>query len=130
MTKASLGDLELEVLRFIVANGPLSVGEVTERFGASKGLSRSAINTTIERLFKKKFLTRQHEGSSYRYAPAAPAEEILGNVVERFVERTLGGSLSPFMAYFSKKSGLTKEEMTELERLIEKLEDSPQEEGR
>ena len=33
MQKAPLGELQLEILRFLSVHGPLSVGEVTARFG-------------------------------------------------------------------------------------------------
>src|SRR5207249_331104 len=58
MEQPSLGDQELEVLRFVAEHAPISVGEVAERFGEPRGLARTTILTVMERLRKKGFLTR------------------------------------------------------------------------
>jgi predicted transcriptional regulator len=120
MEKASLGDQELELLRYIAQHGPLSVGQALEGYGKPRGLSRSTINTTIERIYKKGYLTRSLESGVFHYAALAP-QKVLDNVVEQFIERTLGGSLAPFVSYFTRKSRLTAEERAELERFVEKL---------
>ena len=40
---------------------------------------------------------------------------------ETFVERTLGGTVSPFVAYLSERGELTDEEVAELEALVTRL---------
>src|SRR5215207_5010412 len=102
MRRPTLGNLELEILQYITEHAPVSVGQVTEGFAIPRGLSRSTINTSIERLFKKGYLMRtsESEGDVFRYAPAVPSDEVLGGLVENFVENTLAGSLRPFLAYF------------------------------
>jgi predicted transcriptional regulator len=122
--KPTLGDLELEILRYVADHAPVTVGQVTEGFAAPRGLSRSTVNTSIERLFKKGYLTRAaaSEGDVFRYAPAVPAEEVLGGLVEHFVENTLAGSLRPFVAYFAKKQPFSGAELAELRALVDALE--------
>lgn len=122
MRKATLGNLELEILRYVTENAPVSVGQVTEGFAVPRGLSRSTVNTSIERLFKKGYLTRAPEDDVFRYSPAAPSDEVLGNLVEQFVEKTLAGSLRPFVAYFSRKQPLSEAEVAELRELVNALE--------
>jgi predicted transcriptional regulator len=124
MRKPTLGNLELEILRYITERAPISVGQVTEGFALPRGLSRSTINTSIERLFKKGYLTRssEFEGEVFRYSPAQPSEDVLSGLVESFVEDTLAGSLHPFVAYFSRRKSLSEEEVAQLRALVETLE--------
>jgi predicted transcriptional regulator len=124
MRKPTLGKLELEILRYITEHAPISVGQVTEGFAVPRGLSRSTINTSIERLFKKGYLTRssESEGDVFRYAAAVPSEEILGGLVEQFVENTLAGSLRPFVAYFARRQPLPEAEVAQLRALVDMLE--------
>jgi len=119
--KPSLGDQELELLRYIAQSGPVSVGQAVEGYGAPRGLTRSTINTTIERLFKRGYLSRALEGDIFRYSAAMAPEEVMDGLVEQFVEKTLAGSLTPFVSYFSRKSRLTVEEQAELERVVARL---------
>ena len=96
MRKPTLGNLELEILRYVTDHAPVSVGQVTEGFAVPRGLSRSTINTSMERLFKKGYLTRasESEGEVFRYAGAVPSEEVLGGLVEQFVEKIRAGRWS------------------------------------
>ena len=44
----SLGELELELMRWITQQGPTTVGEALEWFGAPRGLARSTVVTVME----------------------------------------------------------------------------------
>jgi predicted transcriptional regulator len=117
----SLGDQELALLRFVADEGPISVGEAAERFGVPRGLARSTVLTVMERLRAKKRLTRKRAGGVYLYASREAADALLSGVVKSFVETTLSGSLSPFVAYLSGAETVSDEELVELERLVRKL---------
>jgi predicted transcriptional regulator len=129
MSRAPLGEQELELLRYIETQGPVTVGEVTEGFAAPRGLARSTVKTVMERLHHKGYLIRSQEKAVYQYAAALAQDEILGNLVSRFVEKTLAGSLAPFVTYFSRTNRLTPDELSELERLVSKLQ-QPREESK
>src|SRR5688500_589780 len=98
MEKPPLGDQQLEVLRFVADHAPISVGEVAQQFGAPRGLARTTILTVMERLRRKGYLARSKERPA-RYAPRVPQAEVMQGLVREFVEKTLAGSLSPFVAY-------------------------------
>src|SRR5438876_2052613 len=116
MQKAPLGELQLEILRFLSAHGPLSVGEVTARFGEPRGLARTTVLTVMERLREKGFLTRTRHAGLFEYAPSVPKAELLRHLVQDFVEKTLGGSLSPLAVYLASAQNITEEELAELKQ--------------
>src|SRR5437763_10767081 len=99
MERSPLGAQELEVLRFVAEHGPASVGEVAEQFGAPRGLARTTVLTMMERLRKKGYLVRKKEARAFRYAPRQAQADVLRGLVRDFVEKTLAGSLTPFVAY-------------------------------
>ena len=47
--------------------------------------------------------------------------DLLKRAVGRFVERNLGGSLAPFLAYLSDSSDVSEAELRELEELVARL---------
>ena len=130
MEQRTLGDQELEVLRYVAEHAPISVGEVAERFGGPRGLARTTILTMMERLRKKGYLTRTKGERPHRYSPRAPQAEVLQGLVREFVEKTLAGSLSPFVAYLAEAKELAPEELAELRRMVESLERQSREEER
>jgi predicted transcriptional regulator len=117
----TIGDQELALLRFVAEAGPISVGEAAERFGAPRGLARSTVLTVMERLRAKKRLTRRRAGGVYLYSSPEGTDAVLSGVVKSFVETTLSGSLSPFVAYLSDSDRISDSELAELERLVKRL---------
>jgi predicted transcriptional regulator len=105
-----------------VADGEsATVGEVADTFGRDRDLARSTVLTMMERLRKKGYLVRRLSDGVYRYRAHATSAELLQSAVERFVERHLGGSVSPFLAYLSDARDLSDAELKELADVVERL---------
>ena len=119
MQKSPLGELQLEILRYLSDSGPLSVGEVAERFGVPRGLARTTVLTVMERLREKGYLSRRKERGVYRYAPYAGKAVLMRDLVHQFVETALEGSVSPFLAYLTQEKELTEEEIAALRQLLD-----------
>ncbi len=115
------GEQELALLTWLAEHRDITVGEVAERYGASRGLARSTVLTMMERLRKKGHLSRRQVDGVFRYRTAAGADALLKDAVGSFVARTLGGSVSPFVAYLSDAGELSPDELAELEQLVARL---------
>ncbi|RPJ57432.1 MAG: BlaI/MecI/CopY family transcriptional regulator [Acidobacteria bacterium] len=121
MSEPTIGEQELALLRHIADRPDATVGEVAEAFGQSHGLARSTVLTMMERLRKKGYLGRRLRGGVYRYRAETSSAEVLRGLVRRFVERSLGGSVAPFVAYLNETRDLSDDELKELENLVSKL---------
>ena len=117
----SIGDQELALLRYVAEQGPRTVGQVAESFGEPRGLARSTVLTMMERLRQKGHLDREPVGGVFRYFSPVPEEELLRGAVRTFVEKTLDGSVSPFVAYLSETAEVSESELAELEDLVARL---------
>lgn len=116
----TIGDQELALLQYIAGRGGVTVGLAAEEFGIPRGLARSTILTMMERLRNKGRLDRRRVAGVFRYVSREPVSALLKGVVRAFVEGTLGGSVSPFVAYLNDQT-LTAEELRELEGVVSKL---------
>jgi predicted transcriptional regulator len=116
-----IGDQELALLRDLDARGAATVAEVVERFGLPRGLARSTVLTMMERLRKKGHLTRRQVGGVYRYAPRTAAGDAVQHAVAAFVDRTLGGSVTPFVTFLAEAHEVSDTELAELEELVARL---------
>lgn len=121
MSGKTIGDQELSLLKHLAETGPASVGQVAEGFGAPRGLARSTVLTMMERLRQKGHLEREQVDGVYRYRAASSPGDLLRGAVQSFVEKTLAGSVSPFVSYLTEKSEVSDDELAELEQLVDRL---------
>lgn len=117
----TIGDRELALLRFLAEQNGATVAGAAEGFGAPRGLARSTVLTMMERLRQKGHLARRQVDGVYRYLPRTTPRAAAQQAVERFITRTLGGSVSPFVAYLAGQEQLSDEEIAEIESLLARL---------
>lgn len=122
MNNSKLGEQESALLSWVAANAPANVAQIVAGWGANNGLARTTVTTMLERLRAKGYLSRAKNGGSYAYAPQDQHEAQLRGVVGRFVEKTLGGSLDPFVAYLG-DADLSESQKARLRELVEKLDE-------
>jgi predicted transcriptional regulator len=121
MGKATIGDQELALLQYIADHSNASAGEVATGYGEPRGLARSTVLTMMERLRGKSYLRRRQVQGVYRYSPATGPGEVMRSAVGQFVEKTLSGSVSPFVAWMSERGQVSDSELAELEALVVQL---------
>jgi predicted transcriptional regulator len=124
VAEISIGEQEMALLRHVADAGGETVGEVAESFGAERQLARSTILTMMERLRRKGHLVRRLDRGVFRYRTESTSAELLQSAVGRFVERHLGGSVSPFAAYLSEANDLSDVELKELSDVVSRLRSS------
>ena len=117
----NIGRAEMDILRYIADHHPASVRDVAEHLSATKGHVRTTALNVMERLRQKGYLKRRKINGVFQYSPCLPTAELLRSLVREFVHRTLGGSVSPFVAYLTHEGKLSGEELAELRALVEDL---------
>ena len=121
MPRPSIGDQELALLHYLAEHEPASVGEVAAGFGEMRGLARSTVLTMMERLRAKGYLKRRQAQGVYRYSTATGPGEAMRSAVGQFVEKTLSGSVSPFVAWMAERGEVSDDELAELQALVKQL---------
>lgn len=117
-----LGQVQLEVLQYVSDHHPIRVSEVAEHFSRTSGQARTTILTVMEKLREKGYLARKKVHGAFHYSPRFDQQDVMAGVVRRFVEASLGGSVSPFIAYLSESGGVSDSELESLRRLVRDLE--------
>ena len=121
MTTKRPGEQELALLTWLAEHPAITVGEVADQYAAPRALARSTVLTMMDRLRKKGHLSRKRVQGVFRYSTGAGPEDLLKDAVGTFVSRTLGGSVSPFVAYLGDAAEVTPEQLAELEELVARL---------
>lgn len=117
----SIGEQEIEVLRFISQMGQVSVRDAATYFDEQRGLARTTIMTVMERLRKKGYLSRSKQDGLFVYSEKVETENVLKSRVGDFVEKTLGGSISPLLSYFAEHKNISPDELDKLQKILKSL---------
>lgn len=84
-----LGELELEIMQVIWAQGRVTVREVLETLTPRRVLAYTTVMTIMGRLAEKGVLMTEKRGKTYFYRPAYSQEEFERQAVSRVVQSLL-----------------------------------------
>jgi len=116
----NLGELEKLVLQHIWNTGEVDAKQVFAHFKKTRGGTLNTIQSTLDRLFKKKLLSREKQGHAYLYKAAINRNAFIGQLINDIASDFGSTNDSPLLAAFSSlSSDLDSEQLDELERLIE-----------
>ena len=115
-----LPDAELEVMQALWELGayPAHTGGIAARL--DKSWKAPTLLKLLSRLEERGFVAGSKEGRINSYTPLVAREDYLASESRSFLERVHGGSLSSLMAALYPDTGLSREDMAELERILER----------
>ncbi|HJF94465.1 MAG TPA: BlaI/MecI/CopY family transcriptional regulator [Lachnoclostridium phocaeense] len=114
-----LPESELEIMQIIwKKSAPVSRVDIEQALQETHPLAPTTILTLMTRLCEKGFLSLKKEGRSNLYEPLITEKEYLAAESRSFLDRVFHGSVASFATALC-DSGVTKEELEELRRLLE-----------
>lgn len=115
-----LGPLERRVHHAVWARGDATVREVLE--DGAIWQTYSTIMTTMDRLFRKGFLSRTLEGKAFRYSPRCSPEEVERMAAMNGIRQLLGSEYASLhLSYFVEAVSAQDEKLLEeLQALVER----------
>jgi len=119
MEQFKLGEMEGKLAQLIWDYQPLSTRELTERCQQAFDWKRTTTYTMLKRLCDRALFANR-DG---KVVALMSREDFQAAQGEQFVEETFGGSLPLFMAAFTRRKKLSKQEAEELRRLIDAYEE-------
>jgi len=114
-----LGELEMAVLEHLWSHGEFDAKGVYSALGKTRGISHNTIQSTLERLFKKKLLARNKISHSYVYLAIVGRDELMGRMINDVVNTISKNNSDGMLAAFVDIAARTDEaHLDRLEQLI------------
>ena len=114
-----LPDSELEVMQVLWSlSAPVARSAVETALAETHPMAQTTVLTLLSRLAEKGFIAVEKAGRGSVYTPLVARHDYLAAQSGRFYEKLCGGSVSAFAAALC-DSGLSREELAELRRLLE-----------
>ena len=124
----SLGELEIRVLRLVWQQQPCTERQISDLVQRVRPVARTTVLKTMQRLEAKGLLRRVPGTGPVRFRAAVDQQRVLPELIRRFVERTLGGSPSPLVAYLAESGKLSAKDLEVLRDLARKVGEQAREE--
>ena len=114
-------DTELVILKILWAEAPLTIGQIISRAQQQSDWHDNTIKTLVSRLFKKELVGRKKDGKQFFYYPIIEQSVVINNASENLLSRFFEGRLSPLVAHFAKSKKLSKQEIDEIEAILDEM---------
>ena len=113
------------VMEALWQKSPLSAEEVAAEVAAGQGWSEATVKTLLNRLLGKKAVAARKDGRRYLYQPLIARDAYVQAESQGLLDRLFDGRLAPLVSHFSEQGRLSPQDLAELRRLIEELDDEP-----
>ena len=114
---------ESQVMEALWRREPLSAEDIFAEVGAAQGWAEGTVKTLINRLLQKKAVAAERDGRRYLYRPLVRREDYVEAESQGLLDRLFDGRLAPLVSHFSERRRLSAEDIADLKRLIQEIED-------
>jgi predicted transcriptional regulator len=112
------GDLETVVMdRLWAADGATTVRDVLEQLQRDREIAYTTVQSTMDNLHRKGWLTRQRDGKAYLYTPRMTREQYSAQMMRDALDS--GGRSDLVLAHFLET--ISAEESTELRKVLRRI---------
>jgi BlaI family transcriptional regulator, penicillinase repressor len=117
-----ISDAEWDVMTPIWATGPCTASDVIKALRDSHDWNHSTIRTLLARLVEKGALNYDVDGTKYIYRAAVSRNQCIRAEGRSFLAKAFRGDVTALLAHFVDDASLSREQIDELRRLLEKKE--------
>ena len=123
MRDLTIGEAELEIMKVLWrAEAPINSQQISAAV-EEKGWKRTTISTFLTRLVQKGAVSAKKQGKMYLYSPVISQKEYRKGQTKNLIKSLYDGSISEFAVSLFKNEKLSKNEIEELKKLIDEIEE-------
>jgi predicted transcriptional regulator len=115
-----LTEVESELMSILWKIGEGSVSDVIEHLPKDRDLAYTSVSTMLRILEQKKVLKARKEGRGHIYIPVLSKQDYEARTVRHVVDKVFDGTPVSLVKQLINTSNLSKEELQEVRRLLEK----------
>ena len=115
-------DAEREVLRVLWDAGPATIRALADELYPGGGTSEYAtVQKLLERLLDKGHVSRRADGRQHVWSARVRREELVARRLRDTADELCDGSLTPLLTQLVSTARLSREELAELRRLVDRM---------
>ena len=116
-------EAELEIMQILWENGPLTVRKVNDLLNENRRVGYTTTLKIMQIMLEKGLLTRDADHRSHVYSPALQPGEVQHTIMDHVLRTVFKGSRTSMVLQALGNHSASEEELDEIRRLIEKMEE-------
>ena len=117
-TAQVLGELESAVIEILWAEPRLTVVDVEEQLRRRREIAHTTVLTTMDRMHRKGYLTREKHGKAFVYSPTYSRKEFEQRMAQEVLGALIGDFTEPALSAFVDLVAEDDDALDHLEQLI------------
>lgn len=117
----AVSNAESLVMDVLWNRSPQTTDEIVAALATRTDWQEATIKTFLNRLLKKGAVRAEQTGRRYQYFAVLQRADWIDNESRSVLDRLFGGRVAPLVAHFSERQELSKEDLAELRKLIDRL---------
>lgn len=118
-----ISDAESMVMDVLWQRSPAAAEDVVAALAERQAWQEATIKTLLNRLLNKGAIRAVKDGRRYLYTPVLRREDWVLDESEGLLSRLFGGRVAPLVAHFSEHRKLSAEDIAELRRLLDGIDE-------
>ena len=118
MKAEKITDAELEILKVLWQNEPLTANQIVDEVSRHKAWNGKTIRTLIHRCEEKEAVFADRNQREILYRPAISRKDYTRQTQKSLADKLFNGSMSRMMLNFMEEVELSEEELAELKEMI------------
>jgi len=115
-----LTEAEWEIMKVVWEKEPCAAGTVQETLAGSRDRAYSTVKTTMDRMVEKGFLEIERIRNLQLFRSCISKVDARRGEFRKMLKRAFDGALTPMMQFLIEHEGLSKDEASQLRKLVEK----------
>ena len=117
-----LTEAEWEIMKVVWEKEPCAAGTVQESLAETRDWAYSTVKTTMDRMAEKGFLQIERIRNLQLFKSCVSEVDAKRGEFRKMLKRAFDGALTPMMQFLIEHEGLSKEEASQLRKLVNKAE--------
>ena len=114
-----LTEAEWDIMKVVWDKEPCTAGTVQELMAMTKERAYSTVKTTMDRMVEKGFLRIERIRNLQLFRSCISEVDAKRGEFRKMLKRAFDGALTPMMQFLIEHEGLSKEEASELRKIVE-----------
>jgi BlaI family penicillinase repressor len=118
MTAPQLGRVQLLIMQVLWDRERATAREITDAINSSEPIAHSTVQTLLRGLEEKGAVSHEAQDRTFVFFPLVQEHEFKQSATRDLVERVFGGSAKNLVAHLLKSENVSREEIEEIRKLI------------